>query len=349
MTFPVTAVVTSHNAKATLSRCLESLKAAGPVAEVLLFDSGSTDGCADQLHGTAPEVVVERLPGNVGPCVTRNLGLRKARSPRVLFVDDDMILEPGTVERLARALDENPNAALAGPTVVSAQLDVIQYAGGRAHFTGLPHLLRLGRRPDRAPAPEAVDVLTAGCLLADRARVLEVGGFDEDYFYLAEDVDLSLRLRQKGWELVLVPAAVVRNFGGSEGVSLRDDRYPARRVELHSRNRWLLIGKLYDPWTIFVLLPGLAVYEAAWLAFATFTGHLPSYLRGKWRAAGVLLKTFRRKRDRARKRVRDRELLGAPPMTFTRTALAQPMAGRGATFLDGWLRMWWVVLRGALQ
>jgi GT2 family glycosyltransferase len=350
MTQPVTAVITSHNAKATLAQCVESLRAAGPIAEVLLFDSGSTDGCADDLKARYPEVVVEALRENVGPCVTRNLGLRKARSPRVLFLDDDMILEPGVVDRLARALDENPRAVLAGPTVVSSrQADVIQYAGGRAHFAGLPHLLRLGDRPDRAPAPEAVDVLTAGCLLADRQRVLDAGGFDEDYFYLAEDVDLSLRLRQKGWDLVLVPAAVVQNVGGSEGVSLRDDAYPARRVELHSRNRWILIAKLYDPWTIFILLPALAVYEAAWLAFAVVSGHWSSYLRGKWRAGGVLLRSLRGKRGAQRKRVPDRELLGAPPMTFTRAALAQPMAGRGATFLDGWLRLWWVVLRGALQ
>jgi GT2 family glycosyltransferase len=346
----VTAVVTSHNARATLLRCLESLRAAGPIAEILVIDSGSTDGCLDALNGRHQDVVVERIATNVGPCVTRNIGLRRASSPRVLFVDDDMILEPGIVEELSRALDENPRAALAGPTVVFAgQADVIQYAGGRAHFAGLPHLLRLGERPERYAGTRRVDVLTAGCLLADRDLLLSVGGFDEDYFYLAEDVDLSLRLRQAGYELLLVPSAVVQNVGGTCGVSLKDEAYPSRRVELHSRNRWLLIAKLYDPWTIFILLPGLAVYETAWIVFALCTGHLPAYLRGKWRASTVLLKSFRRKRDHARKQISDRELLGAPPMTFTKTALAQPFAARGSTILDGWLRMWWVILRGALR
>src|SRR5262245_5962596 len=197
MSKEVTAVVTTHNARATLLRCLASLRSAGPIAEILLFDSGSTDGCLDDLNGAHQDIVVERIPTNVGPCVTRNLGLRKARSPRVLFVDDDMILEEGVVGRLSDALDQNPAAALAGPTIVFAgQGNEIQYAGGTAHFAGLPHLLRLGRSPERKLAIRSVDVLTAGCLLADRDRVLSVGGFDEDYFYLAEDVDLSLRLRQ---------------------------------------------------------------------------------------------------------------------------------------------------------
>jgi GT2 family glycosyltransferase len=349
MSKPVTAVVTTHNARATLLRCLDSLRTAGPIAEILLFDSGSTDGCIDDLNGCHEDIVIERIATNVGPCVTRNLGLKKARSPRVLFVDDDMILEAGVVERLSEALDREPAAALAGPTIVFAgQANVIQYAGGTAHFAGLPHLLRLGRAPERKLETRHVDVLTAGCLLADRDRVLSVGGFDEDYFYLAEDVDLSLRLRQRGFELLMVPAAVVQNSGGTIGVSLRDTEYPSRRVELHSRNRWLLIAKLYDPWTIFILLPALAVYEVAWLSFALMSGHLGAYLRGKWRAMALLFRSWR-KRDPAQKRVPDRELLGAPPMTFTRTALAQPLAQRGATLLDGWLRLWWIVLRGALQ
>lgn len=347
---PVTAVVTTHNARATLLSCLESLRSAGPIEEVLLFDSGSTDGCLDELNGCHQHIIVERIAKNVGPCVTRNLGLKRASHPRVLFVDDDMVLEPGVVERLSLALDENPRAALAGPTVVFASnANVIQYAGGTAHFAGLPHLLRIGKEPERRPQTQSVDVLTAGCLLADRGRVEAVGGFDEDYFFLAEDVDLSLRLRQNGFELLLVPSAVVQNVGGTAGLSLRDEAYPSRRVELHSRNRWLLIAKLYDPWTIFILLPGLAVYETAWMIFALFSGHLTAYLRGKWRASTLLLRSFRRKREHAHKQVPDRELLGAPPMTFTRTALAQPFASRGATILDGWLRMWWVVLRGALQ
>jgi GT2 family glycosyltransferase len=347
---PVTAVVTVHNARATLLRCLDSLRTAGPIGEIVLIDSGSTDGCVESLNGCHKDVIIERLPTNVGPCVTRNIGLKRARYPRVLFVDDDMILEPGVIERLSTALDERPSAALAGPTVVFAgSADVIQYAGGRAHFAGLPHLLKLGERPVRVQETQPVDVLTAGCLLADRDRVLSVGGFDEDYFYLAEDVDLSLRLRQSGYELLMVPAAIVQNVGGTVGLSLKDEAYPSRRVELHSRNRWLLIAKLYDPWTIFILLPGLAIYETAWIIFALCTGHLRAYLRGKWRASTVLLRSFGRKREHARKQVPDRELLGAPPMTFTKTALSQPFAESGATLLDGCLRMWWVILRGALQ
>lgn len=347
----VTAVVTTHNAASTIGACLRSLFAAGELAEVLVIDSGSVDGGVDGLEDAFERVRVVKLGSNRGPCAARNLGAALSRTPRVLFLDDDMVLEPDVLRFLGAALDETPGGAMAGPVIVfDDKPDVIQYAGGRAHFGGLPHLLRLGEIPDRSRPPEKVDVLTAGCLMVDRASFFDVGGFDEDFFYLAEDVDLSLKLRQAGKHLILLPHVVVRNIGGSAGVSLKDSSYPARRMELHSRNRWLLLAGRYDRWTLFVLLPALMFYEAAWFAFALAAGRPGPYLRGKRRAVGVVLRRLLRGIGHGPvKAVGDGALLGAPPMTFTGTALAQPLARRGAAVLDGVLRMFWTVLGGALR
>lgn len=348
MSQPVTAVVTTHDARDTLTECLRSLHDELGIGDILVIDSGSADGCVDGLEAAWPRARVVRLGSNRGPCATRNLGLQLAATERVLFLDDDMVIEPGVVAALAAALDADAGAALAGPSIVFADRpNVIQYAGGRAHFGGLPHLLRLGEAPPGAGAPEAVDILTAGCLMADRARVLAAGGFDEDFFFLAEDVDLCLRLRQRGARVLLVPGVTARNVGGSAELSLKDAAYPARRVELHSRNRWLLIAKLYDRWTLFLLMPALVLYEVAWFAFAVAAGQARAYLRGKRRALGVMAHAAFRKRTLV-KQVGDRLLLGAPPMTFTQSALAQPLARRGAAILDGSLRMMWHVVRGAV-
>jgi N-acetylglucosaminyl-diphospho-decaprenol L-rhamnosyltransferase len=344
----VTVVVTTHNARATLpatAACIRNLRG---VAKVVVVDSGSADGTPELAASLFPGARIEALASNVGPCVTRNIGLAAAETARVLFVDDDMGFEPDIVERLSAELDAHPDCVAAGPTIVfDDRPDAIQYAGGRMHFGGLPHLYSLGEKPDPAAKSRRVDVLTAGCLLVSRTAALDVGGFDERFFYLAEDVDFALRLRHRGHQLLLVAGVVVRNVGGSAALSLKDAEYPARRVELHSRNRWMLIGRDFDRWTIFALLPALLLYEAAWAAFATITGHLVPYLRGKARAVGALReKSVLRRR---RKVVSDRKLIGAPKMTFTRTALAQGGADAGAVALDGSLRLMWTCLRGLVQ
>lgn len=344
----VSVVVTTHNAKATLPRTLASLALLRGVSEVTVIDSGSTDGTPLLVSALLPSARLVTLTENVGPCATRNLGLREARSPFILWLDDDMVFEPDMLERLQAVLLESPDHVAAGPTIVfDDRPDSIQYAGGRMHFGGLPHLFRLGEKPDAVTPPADVDILTAGCLLIKRDAALAIQGFDERFFYLAEDVDFALRLRYRGFRLTLVSSVVVRNVGGSTALSLKDAAYPARRVELHSRNRWLLVGRNYDAWTIFALAPALLLYEAAWAAFAVSTGHVVPYLRGKMRAVGSLLERSPWKRKA--KCVTDRRLIGAPAMTFTRTALSQGGAKAGAAALDGSLRMMWTCLRGLVQ
>ncbi len=345
----ITVVVTTHDSAKTIDACLASIIGAPHVREVLVVDSGSRDGTPASLPSRHPGVRVIELGANLGPCATRNRGLAEARTTRVLFVDDDMVLEQGVVERLLGMLDGDPGSAMVGPAIVHADRpDSVQYAGGLAHFGGLPHLIGLGKPPERSREPYAVDVLTAGCLLVDTARLREAGGFDETYFFLAEDVDLSLRMRQRGWRLWVVPAAVACNVGGSAGMSLKHAVYPARRVELHSRNRWLLIAKLYDCRTIFVLLPALVIFEIAWFGFAVLAGQSLAYVRGKVSAVGLLLRRAHRRGPLYAKKVRDRALLGAPSMSFTGAALAQPLARAGSVMLDGWMKMLWAILRGGL-
>jgi hypothetical protein len=180
-------------------------------------------------------------------------------------------------------------------------------------------------------------------------RAARAGGFNEALFYLMEDVELSLRLRYLGWRLVVVPAARSVNAGASAGLSLKGADYPARRVYFHSRNRCVMLLSLYHWWTLLVLAVPLAFFEAAWLAFAVLGGKGAPYLRGKAGVLRLLPAIARMRRGLAgRKRLRDREVLAAPPMTFTETALAQPLARALASALDGVMRLFFVLVRGAL-
>ena len=152
----VTVVVTTHNARATLPSTAACLRALRGVAKVIVVDSGSSDGTPELAATLLPGARIEALTSNVGPCVTRNIGLAAAETARVLFVDDDMGFEADIVERLSTALDAHPDCVAAGPTIVfDDRPDAIQYAGGRMHFGGLPHLYSLGEKPDPSLPPEA--------------------------------------------------------------------------------------------------------------------------------------------------------------------------------------------------
>lgn len=342
----VTAVVTAHNAGAELEARIRRLTERASFAALWIIDSGSADGSVETVAAAIRGVRTHRFDDNVGPCVTRNQGLDLAETPYVLWLDDDTEIGADAIEALRTALVEDERCAMVGPSLrYEDRPHVVQYEGGVCHFAGLPHMTGHDAEGDGG-APREVDVLTSGCLLVRRQPLRSIGGFDAALFFLMEDVELSLRLRIAGWRLRVVPAAVAFNVGGSEGLSLRTREYPERRIYLHARNRWLVVFGLWERTSLFVLWPALLLFELAWLAFAILSGHPVAYLRGKLAVLGMMphVRAVRRRVADSRV-VRDSVLLAAPPLTFTASALAQPLARRCARVLDAMLRMYFHAAR----
>ncbi|MAB90576.1 MAG: glycosyltransferase [Planctomycetota bacterium] len=345
----VTVVVTAHDAGPALTTRLRSLLDGARFAAVWVMDSASADGSVAAAAAAIPELRTERFEENVGPCVTRNRGLEVASTPLVLWLDDDTEVDAASIAALRAALLASEDRVIAGPSLRFAdRREVVQYEGGVCHYAGQPHMLR-HEDPGVGGEPREVDVLTSGCALVRREPIRECGGFDRHLFFLMEDVELSLRLRIAGLRLVVVPEAVAVNAGGSAGVSLESDAYPQRRVFLHARNRSLVVLGLWE-WTSLALLwPALLLFEAAWLVFATLAGHPLAYVRGKLAVVAHLGHVRRvRARVRASRQVRDRDLLGAPPLTFTASAMAQPLARQCARTLDVLMRLYFHAARGLM-
>ncbi len=351
MEFPdVTVVLIAHDAGDALGSTLAELTGLGRFAELHLVDSGSTDGSIERVAPRFPALRVSRLPGNPGPCVSRNRGWREARTPFVLFVDDDMRLDPACVPRLLEELRRDPRLALVGPRIYHDGASMrVQYEGGTWHYAGLAHMRGQGGGA-LGEEPVEVDVLTSGCLLARRDALAESGGFDESLFFLMEDVDLALRLRYLGWRLCAVPAARAWNAGGSEGLSLRGGRYPADRVRYHSRNRILLVLGLYDLRTLLVVAPGVLLLDLAWFAFSLGMGRGGAFLRGKLEIPARLGAVRAKRRAlRGRKALRDRQLLGAPALTLTPAAREKGLVRALSAVLDGVLRLYWRLVRWLIR
>ncbi|MEW6072773.1 MAG: glycosyltransferase family 2 protein [Planctomycetota bacterium] len=343
----VSAVVCNFQGEPYLAECLESVLAQPEVEEVIVVDDASTDGSVALVRARFPRVEVAVLGTNRGPCAARNEGLRRARNRWILFVDNDAVLRPGAVGLLLAVLRARPGCAAAQPrSLLHDDPGRVHYDAGAFHYAGLLSL-RNFYVPLAAAAGEGVvptDAMIAIAPLVDREALLAVGGWDEAFFYLAEDFDLSLRLRQAGHEIVAVEEAIVLHKGGTAGLSFRGGSYPRRRAYLHARNRWLLIGKNYAARTILAALPGILVYEAAWLLFALFQGHLGADLAGKAAFLRALPSLRRARREvQARRRAPDRALLVGGPLTLSPSLLAKPAARRAAAVLDAILRGWWVI------
>jgi N-acetylglucosaminyl-diphospho-decaprenol L-rhamnosyltransferase len=217
-------VILTWNSRALLADCLAALPAAtAPLScETIVIDNGSRDDTAAWLAAHRDLVVVHNSH-NRGVAPARNQGLRLARGEFVALLDVDTVPAPAAFPMLVAYLRATPGAALVGPRLLDPD-GALQYSC-RRFPTLLDKLLR--RLPERWSSAvtddvelrswdhasvRAVDYVIGACQVIRRAALANVGLLDEQIFYGPEDVDLCLRLRRAGWDVVYVPQAVVTHL-----------------------------------------------------------------------------------------------------------------------------------------
>ena len=250
-------VVTWEGGEAT-RRCVASLLAQRrPPAAIVVVDNASGTGERDALRcawPNEPRVQVLFLDENRQFAGGMNAGAEWALArgaTKLLFLNNDTVLEPEALERLEDALDATPGAGIAGPRVVDLQDPTHVITAGERHSLPLLCLPRAWLRY-RGPVDRPYPVLgVMGCLLlVTRACFEAVGGFPTDIEVYYEDVDFCLGARATGFGAVIEPRAVVAH-DGIRGFAAGLTPWAAF---LKARNPWLLVRRRgsWATWPVFV-------------------------------------------------------------------------------------------------
>lgn len=217
MTLPpvaaVTVVVVTFRGAAFLPACLDSLARQTADHSVLVVDNNSTDGTAKLLAERFPEVAVLRLPTNRGFAGGMAAALPHVSTPFLALLNDDAVADPRWLEALLQVARADTAGAAWTSLIAFADRPAVTNSLG----TGLDsrsYGVDIGAgRPTGAAPTEVADVFGfcgGGALLRTQA-VRAVGGFPAAFFIYYEDLDTSWRLRLAGWQIRLVPEAVVRH------------------------------------------------------------------------------------------------------------------------------------------
>jgi len=216
-TFACSIIVPVHNHVELTRQCLEALAAStqGLEYEVIIVDNGSTDETPALLASLGGHVQVIRNDQHLGFAKACNQGARTARGRYLVFLNTNTIPQPGWLEALVREVEEHAGVAVVGGKLLCPD-GTVQHAGvafNRA--AGIPYRLYRGFPAD-APAVNRrreLQAVTATGMLVRREVYEEVGGFDEAYRNGSEDVDLCLKIRERGWTIVYQPTSVLTHLG----------------------------------------------------------------------------------------------------------------------------------------
>ncbi len=210
----VAVIIINYNGRNIITDALDSVYASDyKPLRCIVVDNHSTDGSVELIRSRYPLVHLIVNQRNAGFAAACNQGIAEAArngADLILFLNSDAAVDSKAVGVLVDFLTEHPHAAAAAPYILYAdRREVIWYGGGvvRLWRGWIAHRRIRQALPDPLPRPELTDYLT-GCLFLTRLPLIrDAGGFDEGFGLYSEDVDLSLRLRRRGWELWVTPQA----------------------------------------------------------------------------------------------------------------------------------------------
>ncbi|AWJ85444.1 glycosyl transferase-like protein (plasmid) [Azospirillum sp. TSH58] len=273
---------------------------------MVVVDNASADGSADGLEtgalvaGGGPLTVL-RNPENRGFAAACNQGAVGSRADWLLFLNPDTRLSDRS---LAPALAFLAEPAQARTGILGIRL--VDEAGrtqrscaraptpGRilAQAVGLdrlapslfpPHFMTEWDHLDSRP----VDQVMGAFLLIRRSLFEELGGFDERFFVYFDDVDLCLRARRAGWEVVHFAGAEAYHRGGGTTDRVRD-----RRLFYALRSRMQFAAKHFSaPAAALVTAATLTVEPLVRLAHA-LAARSPADARAVLRGSALLWRSL---------------------------------------------------------
>ncbi len=184
----------------TLNRCLGCV--IPQVDEVVVCSD--TAGIIPERASNHPKVRYVRCPRHdIGYGRKQNFAARHAHGHYLLFLNDDVFLNPGAVESMKQEMK-------AGVGIVGNLLrypdNTIQHAGKirTPGLMGWHHIDHLKYEPT-IREPCEMENICGACNLVSRYAHFRIGGFDEEFYLYSEDDDYALRMRQNGWKIRYTP------------------------------------------------------------------------------------------------------------------------------------------------
>ena len=225
----------------TLGVLASLARSEGEPFRVLVRDNGSggDDDTVERVRAAYPDVQVEAGRENLGVAGGRNAAARRAielwNPEYLLFLDNDMEVEPAFVAELARPLDRDPGVAQTQAKLrYMDDPERINDGGGCriVWWKGATEAVGKGEIDRGQYDEEKPCMACCGGAMMVRTRVFtELGGFDEAFNpFGPEDLDFSLRVLAAGYRNLYVPTAVTYHKVMHTGVAGYDATYARNKV-----------------------------------------------------------------------------------------------------------------------
>ena len=291
----IAVIVVNYNAGEYLKACLEALHAMPEQpGEIIVVDNASVDGSHVEAKAQFPGVNFIDAGSNTGFAAANNLGIDNTEKTWVALINPDAFVAEDWLQKLLDAVQSNPQISVFSSELIDARdHSRLDGQGDCYHVSGLMWRRRNGQPVSSNPSRLPFFAPCAASALYLRSAVLEVGGFDEDYFCYIEDVDLGFRLRLAGYQSLHLHDVITYHIGSA--ITQRESDF-----SIYHGHRNLV-------WTYFKNMPAGPRWRYMWqhllmnfvsIVYYTAKGRPGVILKAKWHAIRGLPAQIRKRKAR---------------------------------------------------
>jgi hypothetical protein len=271
--------------------------------DIICVDNASTDDSLNQLKTNHAGIIILTCDQNTGFTGGNNKGMQYALAhgyAYTLLLNNDVAVESDFLEPLVQALDANENLGAVQPLIYfHHDRTLIWNAGSRYNkWLGVTKTIGYNKKDNdqkeryqnqgdtKATQPIQNIAWITGCAFMVKNEVLKkVGLLYEPFFIYYEDVDLSFRIKNAGYDLGYTPASVIYHIAGMSHKSSKKtaEGYVSPKVHyLNARNHIWLLKK----YTNILHAPTVILYQSIY--YLSVTGYF--IIRGRWQKIKALYK-----------------------------------------------------------
>tara|TARA_Y100000590_G_scaffold461931_1_gene624757 strand:+ start:1134 stop:1976 length:843 start_codon:yes stop_codon:yes gene_type:complete len=262
--------VLNWNGKDFARDCIKSLNNITYLnANIILIDNGSTDHSAEKIKDEFPNVEIISTGQNLGYAAGNNYGFAhtKKESDFTIFINNDTVVNPDFIEPLINGFDNKGLVMQTSPKIFyDDNPNTIWFAGGKINlFFGFIRHTGI-RKVDQGQFDtiSKIDYAT-GCCFCIRTKdfkLLEM--FNESYPMYAEDVDLSLRIRKMGGNIMYIPESKIwHKVSASIG---REYSFNKWKRKNYSKIKLMMnyLNPILVPFAFILSIPGILFELSFW-------------------------------------------------------------------------------------
>jgi len=250
----VSIVILNYNGNKTLKKCLDSIyKLDFPKKnyEVIVVDNNSKDNSL-KIIKKYKKVILIKSKENTGFAKGNNIGIKKAKGKYIAIFNNDLIVNKNWLKELIPIMEKDKKIGALGGKIFYGDGHNVWFSGTKIYYGGFVDHHYLDNNIGES------DYIVGAAVIFRKSALNKSGLFDEKMFLYSEDIDLCLRINEKGYKIIYYPRAISYHL-------IDENRTSSYQEYYEQRNRVYLCAKHYKHPLLFILLDLVALFPLFWL------------------------------------------------------------------------------------